>query len=180
MSVSICRWVIQAALFGQVAMCAAWAQAPAPSAKPSPPLSRLAQGLFDKGHKACSKDLDTMVKWVHEDDTRYGLHSIWSADNSDKRTALGVTSESFGDGSMVSTFTSTLDATGKCSTVAVSVLQFPRSCTSVREGTFKSWKFVGEVGSTSLFEQSEEGVLAVYLTATPGGCQVVRRYIAYN
>lgn len=174
---SSCLKIGIALLISQVVLTGARAQTPAAGSPPA--LSRLTQSFVENGHKACSKDLDKAVKWVHEDDTRYGMHYVWNKDIPDKRTAIGITSESLGDGtSMVTAFTSTLDSTNKCSISAVSVFYFPKSCTSVRESAFKGWKFGGEIASTSVYE-SDDGSINGYLTSTPGGCQVVRKYIAY-
>lgn len=138
-------------------------------------LSRVAQMLFENGHKTCANDLNEIVKYVHSNDGDYGMHNQWSASNPDKRTAVAVTSEAFSDGIMFTTFTSTLDATGKCSLTATQIMPLTDTCTSVREKTLKEWTYKGELGkSTAIYEMPNNENQTMYLTSYQGGCLLIK------
>jgi hypothetical protein len=144
------------------------------------PLSRLAQQLFDAGHKTCASDLDLAVKFVHEDDGRYAMHGVWDKTSPDRRTALSVSSVPYEDGGgMVTTFTSTLDASGKCSITATQAMFLSKTCSGVRETVLKDWKFKGELASSTVYQEEGGGNLSIYLTPASSGCLLVKRYVAH-
>src|SRR4051812_23772957 len=68
-------------------------------------LSRITQQLVDNGFKKCSEDLDKVVRWVHADDTKYGMLSTWNQSAPNTRTASSTSSSKYEDGStMITTF----------------------------------------------------------------------------
>ena len=146
-------------------------------------LSRVVEGLKKKGVTACATELDSAVKFVHEDDSSYGFTYVWSEKDANKRSAVVVTSQRFGgSSSMISNFISTPDASGSCSVAVTQNFVFKRSCTAIREDTFKGWKFYGDLGATTAYDapDSDSESLKAFLTATEdGGCHVLRRIVYY-
>lgn len=147
--------------------------------KAVPKLSRVAEQLYQKGFKACNSELDTAVKWIHDDDARYGLHTLWNEKNPNYRMALATTSESYSDGSRITSFFATRDAAGNCSVAGDTTMYVDVSCIKVRETTFKEWKFSGDMGSTSTYNLSDEVTTDLYLTPNKSGCLIVKRFIFY-
>lgn len=143
-------------------------------------MSRVVEGLKVEGVTACSKELDGVVKYVHKDDGRYGFAYMWSKENTNKRSAVVVTSERLSGGSMISTFVSTPDASGHCSVVVTQNFLLKQSCTGIREETFKGWKFYGEISATTAYDSPDSEALTAFLTATEdGGCHILRRLVYY-
>lgn len=144
-----------------------------------PKLSRAAQHLYDRGFKSCSADLDKSVKWVHDDDNNYGLHGVWNEKTPDLRMGVVTTSEPYSDASGVTTFFATKDASGKCTVAGTTSMYFDKTCTSIRETAFKTWKFVGDISTTSIYTLGEDASLDAYLTPAKGGCLLIRRFTLY-
>ena len=143
------------------------------------PTSRAVQALIKKGFTSCSTDMDDAVKFVHEDDNGYGFSYVWNAENPNQRSASIVTSAKVGDTSMVSMITATPDASGRCSILVTQNLIFTTSCIGLREGTFKEWKFYGELGATTAYDR-DGGVVTAFLSPTPGGgCHVMRQQVMF-
>ena len=144
-------------------------------------LSRVVEGLKEKGVTACATELDSAVKYVHEDDSSYGLAPMWSVKDANKRSAVVVTTQRFSGSSIVSTFVSTPDASGRCSVAVTQNFVFRRSCTAVREETFKGWKFYGEMGATTAYDAPDSVTVGAFLTGTEdGGCHILRRVVYYH
>ena len=146
-------------------------------------LSRVVEGLKEQGVTACATELDSAVKYVHEDDSKYGFAYVWSEKDTNKRSAVVVTSMAMSGSSMVSNFVSTPDASGRCSVAITQNFVFKRSCTAIREDIFKGWKFYGEMGATTAYDAPDVGseTLKAFLTATEdGGCHVLRRIVYYH
>lgn len=146
----------------------------------TPKLSRATQQLYDNGFKSCSAELDKSVKWVHENDGTYGLHSLWNEKTPDNRMALVTTSEPYSDGAFVTTFFATKDASGRCSVAGTVSMFFDKTCTTTRETTFKDWKFSGDIASTTIYSPPDSDTsLNVYLSPTKNGCLIVKRFTLY-
>ena len=144
-------------------------------------LSRVVESLKAEGVTACATELDSAVKYVHEDDSSYGLAYMWPKSDTNKRSAVVTTSQRFSGSSMVSTFVSTPDASGRCSVAVIQNFVFKRSCTAIREETFKGWKFYGELGGTTAYDAPDSASLGAFLTATEdGGCHLLRRHVYYH
>ena len=141
----------------------------------------LTQALVSKGFKKCAQDLDRVVKWVHKDD-RNAYVTVWSRTQPDQRTAFATTSHGYADGSsMVTTFTASPDAADKCSISSAQVFTSADSCASLRETTFKEWKYLLDMGTTTAYERPLEQEVTVFLTPTrSGGCIAVKQAIFYN
>ena len=143
-------------------------------------LSRATQQLYDNGFKSCSAELDKSVKWVHENDDGYGLHSIWNEKTPDIRMGVVTTSQPYSEGSTVTTFSATKDASGRCTVAGNTSMFLDKTCTSVREMTFKDWKFVGDIASSTIYSPpDQDSTLDVYLTPTSGGCLIIKRFTFY-
>ena len=146
-------------------------------------LSRVVEGLKEKGVTACATELDSAVKYVHEDDSKYAFAYLWSEKDTNKRSAVVVTSMAMSGSSMVSNFVSTPDASGRCSVAITQNFVFKRSCTAIREDIFKGWKFYGELGATTAYDApgSDSESLKTFLTPTEdSGCHVLRRIVYYH
>lgn len=104
---------------------------------------------------------------------------MWNEASPDKRTAFSISSEPYIDGtSLITTFTSTLDITGKCNVTATQVFTTQKSCNNLRETTMKKCKFYGEIASSSIYQEATgEIALIIYLTPTAGGCLLVKRFV---
>ncbi|GEM_PF-4027778 len=165
-------------LAGPVAAQNAQAAAEAPAAK-AEPLSRLAKLMLDNGHKTCISTLDSAVKWVHEDDAGYAYHNQWNQSAPDQRTAFAISSEKMSDTTRITAFTSTLDASGKCSTGVVQIMHFQESCPKLRETALTSWKYKGEIGASTLYELGDGSPMTIYLTPLQENCLLVKLLTGY-
>lgn len=142
--------------------------------------SRLVAGLQAKGFKKCADDLDKVVKWVHKDESKYANVTTWSVAAPDRRSAFAASSDRYADGSIVTTFTASPDASGTCTISAAQVFTSSQNCPSLREDVFKEWKFLLDMGATTAYEREDAKESTVFVTPMPnGGCIVVKQSIFY-
>ena len=145
-----------------------------------PTLSRMVETLQSKGVKTCAADLDKVVKWIHSDESKFANVTTWYPANPDKRSAFAATSERYSDGSMVTTFTASPDASGTCAISATQVFTSSKNCPSLREDVFKEWKFLLDMGASTAYERADFKESTVFVTPMPnGGCMVVKQTIFY-
>jgi hypothetical protein len=141
---------------------------------------RLVEALAKTGFKKCSPEVGKVVRWIHEDDSKYAFVSTWNEKEPNQRSAFAATTERYADGEMVTTFSASPDISGKCSVSATQVFTSAKNCPVLREETFKTWKFLLDMGATSAYERENEKESTVFLTPMRnGGCMVVKQTAFY-
>jgi hypothetical protein len=140
--------------------------------------SRIVKELEGKGFSKCAADLDRVVKWV-QDGEKYAHVTVWNQTAPNQRTAFAITSERYADGSMVTTYTASPDMSGNCSISSAQVFTSTKNCPSLRDDTFKQWKFLLDMGATAAYERDDEKSATVLLTPTPGGGCIVLKQTSF-
>jgi hypothetical protein len=153
----------------------------APSAYSAEPLSRAVQQGYDKGFHDCARALDRLVKFIHQDDSKYANFGQWSENNTNERIFSTVTSEPNSEGSGITSFTAQKNTSGKCDVSVSQIIYTEDSCIKVRDEDFKDWKYYGDLGGSAILEDPTSTNDNVILTSLQGNkCLIVKHLVGFD
>ena len=110
---------------------------------------RAAQDLKEKGFTTCAESLNTVTRFLYEKES-FAYLVRWNEEDSDRHTALTLTSKPYSDGTGFAAITNTQTTSGTCDATFTQVFVVEQSCTSIRETTFQDWKYYGELGGVGI------------------------------
>jgi hypothetical protein len=145
-------------------------------------LSRAVQQGSEKGFKTCAPLLDRFVKHVHSDDSKYAHLGTWSKSDADRKMFSTLTVQPYSDGSIFAVFSGVRNVSERCDAVMTQVMPIPgTSCTALRETTFKSWKYLQDLGGVPIFEPPGDESTSVLLAPLgSGGCLIIKHAAGYE
>lgn len=145
-------------------------------------LSSAVQQGVDKGFKTCAPTMDRAVKLVNEDESKYAHLGTWNLGAPDSRVFNTLTIQPYSDGTSFASVTGVQNHAGECDTVLTQVFPVLRSsCTSLRETTFKGWKYLQDLGGVPLFEPPDDQSTTVILAPLgTGGCLIIKSAVLFE
>lgn len=131
------------------------------------------------GFQRCSSALNSVVNFVH-DDNDYTYLNTWGVASPNDSLFNSLTVRRYGDSYSVSSISVTPSTAGKCDSSLTQVLVFgDTSCPTLREKTFKNWKFYSEMAGIGVYEDPTSNSSVVMLIPNGVGCLVVKNLVAY-
>jgi len=145
-------------------------------------ISRAIQQGIDKGFKTCAPSLDAFVKHVHSDDSKYAHLGTWSKADADRRLFNTLTIQPYADGASFAVFSGVRGLSGNCDAAMTQVLPvLGSSCTSLRETTFKTWKYLQDLGGVPIYEPvGDESTSVLLAPLGTSGCLVIKNAVGYQ
>jgi len=137
---------------------------------------------MEKGFKSCAPLMDGFVKHAHSDDSKYAHLGTWSKADADRKMFSTLTVQRYSDGTGFAVFSGVRNISDKCDAVMTQVLPVPdSSCTSVRETTFKTWKYLQDLGGVPIYEPPGDESTSVLLAPFgSNGCLIIKHAAAYE
>lgn len=132
------------------------------------------------GITTCAKTLDTLSDFALKD-SPHTANNTWHKSAPNKHFYDSHSLKGYVDGQSQISLTVSPNATGGCDAVLLESMVFPKSCVSVRETTFSTWKFKDEASGTVVL-RSEKGAVNIYLTPAANNtvCLVGKKEIIYQ
>ncbi|HEX4742984.1 MAG TPA: hypothetical protein VH353_16775 [Caulobacteraceae bacterium] len=150
-------------------------------ADPPQATTRLGQAFVDVGVKDCIGAVDRWVKVIEPHDEAYAFITVYSKDAPNGGVAAATLTETLSDGQMVVSLQAAPKGSGKCDVSYAMVYAQPeRGCAEIRDD-FKDWTFIEGLGAVAVLQsRNGPGEELILSPLTNGGCQVVKRLIAYD
>jgi hypothetical protein len=153
-----------------VALCAAQAQAadtvPTEQAKKN-------------GFVTCGAQLDKVAQHLLSEN-EHGALSTWNKITPDKRMFNSQIVANYSDGHSAAVISTAQSPAGGCDSSYTTVFHWEQSCSSMRETTFKDWKYFGEVGSLSVLENESGAINKILMPAGKNGCVTISTEVLYD
>lgn len=130
------------------------------------------------GFTSCQKTVEKIAKFVI-DDTKHGAVSSWNNKTPDTRMFNSQIVLKYSDGYSVAVINIAPTKSGKCDGSYTTTFTSAKSCSVLRETTFKGWKFFGEIGGLVSLE-NEAGSVSKILLPTETGCVAISTEVVYE
>jgi hypothetical protein len=141
--------------------------------------ARAVEVLKSKGFTTCAESLSTITEFLYEKES-FAYLSQWNEQDTDRHTALTLTSKPYSDGTSLAAITTTQTPAGTCDMTFTQIFVFGQSCTSLREKTFADWKYYGELEGIPMYEDPTAGSVVVVLAPfKAASCLVVKSGILF-
>jgi len=162
-------------------ICLLTACAVAAPAYAAPPKVRGLKDIYAAGFKDCIGPMEKFVTFVHDDDDAYAYLGVWSQTKPNGEMATIMTSEGYSDGQSIATITAVKTASG-CNVSLTQAFVVPsQTCPTVRDETFKEWKFYSDLNGATLYEDPTTPNGNVALTPIgKTGCMIVKSLVAFE
>ena len=128
------------------------------------------------GFKYCAPMVQKVATWFVEEGGSIGL---WKKVDADARTGLLLLARQYRDGVMLATVTGIKIGDGGCDVHFTQTMQMTGSCASVRESTFKDWKYFGDAGSQPFYEDPTSSNAQVTLVTAGSGCLIQKSGVLF-
>lgn len=141
----------------------------------SPPLwaaenTDYASILKENGYTYCAKVINEVTNWLMGQDA--SAVGLWKQSDADNRIGGLLASKRYPDGSTVMTVNAMKTASGGCDAFFSWVLPSEMSCPSIREKTFKDWKFYMDLAGVPIYDDPTTSNVQVSLIPSQSGCIV--------
>lgn len=187
------RWLI-VVIFGLVSLTAAQSSGTAPSGakqetkqsgqsqpasgSDADKLSRSAETLQDAGVRRCLSSVSNLSKFIFEEDDEASL-GLWYDGDPDRHTSVTILNKPYSDGAAVAVVSGTPTEAGTCDAVFTHVLMAAQSCGTLRDTTFKDWKYQADLGGTPLYVDPTTRNAKVVLVPFQNNCLIVKTGILF-
>jgi hypothetical protein len=129
------------------------------------------------GFKYCAPVVQRVATWLVDDNG--ASIGLWKKADADSRTGLLLLVKQYRDGVALATVTGIKIGDGGCDVHFTHTLPMAGSCASVRESTFKDWKYFGDAGSQPFYEDPTSSNVQVTLVTTTSGCLVQKSGVLF-
>lgn len=130
------------------------------------------------GFTTCAGQLDKVANHVIGD-SEHGALSTWSKTDTDKKMFNAMAVSKYSDGHSVGVISTAQSRAGGCDSSYTTVFHWEKSCSAMRETTFKEWKYYSEVGGLTVLE-NESGSVNKILMPAGDGCVTVTTEVVYD
>ena len=130
------------------------------------------------GFNTCQKTVEKIAKYVI-DDTNHGAVSTWNNKTPDSRLFNSQIVLKYSDGHSMAVLNVAPIKNGKCDGSYTRVFAMEKSCSVLRETTYKDWKFFGEIGGLVSLENSS-GTVSTVLLPNQTGCVAIQTEVVYE
>jgi hypothetical protein len=139
---------------------------------------RAVEMLKSKGFQRCAGSTGDVTEFIYDKD-KFGFVNMWNVAQTDRRSAMTVTSKQYSDGRAITVVSTAPNVAGSCDSSFTQVLVADESCTKVRETTFKDWKYWDEVDGLPFYEDPTSKNVVVTLNPFKGACLVIKTGILF-
>ena len=129
-----------------------------------------AKVLREKGHKHCSSSINTAANFLTEKDA--STQSLWNQDDANNHMGLFIASKRYSDVNSLLVLSAQRTTLGGCDVSFKLTFGADKSCASVRETTFKDWKFYGEIQGLPIYKDPTTDNIQTVLQPLGSGCIV--------
>lgn len=136
-----------------------------------------AKNLRDKGFQYCAGPVNTLTNWLVGEDA--ATLSLWNDVAADKHVGVLIASVRDSAATRFLHLTATRTSQDGCDISFSLQANTESSCASVRETVFKGWKFYGDVGGVTVYDDPSTPNVQVVLRQTWGVCQVTKFGLAF-
>ena len=130
------------------------------------------------GFTTCAGQVDKVANHVIGD-SEHGALSTWSKRDTDKKMFNSMAVSKYSDGHSVGVISTSQSVAGGCDSSYTTVFHWDKSCSAMRETTFKEWKYYTEVGGLTVLE-NESGSVNKILMPAGEGCVTVTTEVVYD
>lgn len=133
----------------------------------------MSQQAEKSGITTCLSAIKKVDKFLYEKAGPNGVSSTWNTNNADVRGFTSLGSIKYSDGTWGYDMTHISPTKGgSCDGALTRVVTFPnKSCSSVRESTYKSYDYKGEIAGKALY--GKDGI-DLFLEDLTGSCIAIR------
>lgn len=136
-----------------------------------------AENLSKNGAGYCGKAINSIANWVLGESGQ--ALSTWHAAKPKEHGVAVLIGKHYKDGSPILTITAVPVADGGCDASFTYVLPVSKSCSSLRDTTFKEWKYAGELQGTALYDDPTTVNVNVALQSFSDMCVVTKTGILF-
>lgn len=127
-----------------------------------------ARTLKDQGYKYCASAINNAADFLTEKDA--GIQSLWNQDDANNHMGLFIASKRYRDANSILVLSGQRTTLGGCDVSFTLTIGTDKSCTSVRETSFKVWKFHGEIQGLPIYNDPTTNNVQVLLQPLGSGC----------
>ena len=130
------------------------------------------------GVRACQQTVENIAKFVVKENP-HGSIATWNKTNPDSRMFGAQISVKYTDGNSVAVLSAAPTRAGTCDGYYTTIFTDEKSCSVMRETTFRDWKFYGESAGLIVLE-NESGSLSKILLPSGTGCVAITSEMVYS
>lgn len=135
------------------------------------------QDLKKVGVTRCSEATESTINFLDEDHKSAYLNQ-WSKTDSNQHSTFLTLARTYADATALATVTITKVASG-CDVTFTQVFALTDSCATLRDTTFKDWKFYSQLAGAALYEDASNKNLTVSLVPQSSGCVAIKTGILF-
>jgi hypothetical protein len=139
---------------------------------------RAIEALKGKGFIACAGSASTVLKFLHKSDD-FAYLNTWNVKAADTHAATIFTVKPYSDGHSYSSITTTVRPDGGCDAGFTQIFHFTDTCPTLRDTTFKEWKFYMDLGGVPVYEDPTSTSVVIALAPAGTGCLVLKNGTFY-
>lgn len=130
------------------------------------------------GFITCQKTVEKIANFLISD-TNNGALSTWNSKTPDSRIFNSQVALKYSDGHSVAILNVAPVKNGKCDGSYTKIFANEKSCSVLRETTYKDWKFYEEIGGLITL-QNKSGAVSVVLLPSQTGCVSIHTEVVYE
>jgi len=133
--------------------------------------------LREKGNTVCADKINKTVNWLVDQDAH--IVSQWNQKNPNSHVGVIIGSKQYSDGNAMIQVSANLTKLGGCDVVFTYIGPSEKSCPSLRETTFKDWKYFTDAGGMPIYDDPTSSNITVSLLSIKSGCVVTKTGILF-
>jgi len=131
------------------------------------------ENLRKQGFSYCAPAINKAANWLL--DQGAGTLSQWKeGGNADNHVGVLMAHKKYKEGSVFLHLVASKNISGGCDATFSTTYVFEQSCNSIRETTFKAWKYYGDMQGLSIYEDPTTTNVQVTFQSTSSGCVVTK------
>jgi hypothetical protein len=134
---------------------------------------RAVEELKVKGFNSCADTVGLVLKFLNKRDD-FAFRNTWHEKSANAHTASVFTIKSYGDGNSYASVNTSPRPDGGCDAGFTQVFFFYESCTTMRDSSFKDWKFYMDFGNVPVYEDPTSKNVVIALAPLVNGCLVLK------
>ncbi len=129
--------------------------------------------LRKQGFSYCAPAINKVANWLIDQDA--GTLSQWKeGGNADNHVGILMANKRYKDVNVFLHLGASKNNSGGCDLTFSTTYIFEQSCSSIRETTFKGWKYYGEMQGLAIYEDPTTTNVQVTFQSTGSGCVVMK------
>lgn len=120
-----------------------------------------AMTLKAQGYKYCNSAINKAANWLVDQDA--GTVAQWKEGDADRHMGVLIATRRYANGNTLLHLSAMRASDGGCDVSFSLVVPVEKSCTGLRETTFRDWKFFGDVQGIPLYDDPTTNSISVAL-----------------